>query len=219
LIEAVVSSLSTRLLEDDFSDWSSSWVVEAEAETHLNYLKDDACLDITTSKGLTLWYKEPFSGNVNITYEACVLGEDRVSDLNCFWMASDPAHPTDLFARMDFRNGVFGRYYSLKLYYMGYGGNSNTTTRFRRYDGQYEAFSTEGKRPEILVEYTDSTHLIKAGHWYTIELSVQNGRVRYILNGEVLVDYIDPDPLTYGWFGLRFTQNHVQVRRFRAYAI
>ena len=58
---------------------------------------------------------------------------DRVSDLNCFWMARDSRNPDDLFAVH--RTGKFADYNQLLCYYVGVGGNTNTTTRFRRYIG------------------------------------------------------------------------------------
>ena len=57
------------------------------------------------------------SGNVTIEYDACVAVEgkpgDRLSDLNCFWMASDPK-ASDIWKRMNWRNGVFVNCYSLQ---------------------------------------------------------------------------------------------------------
>lgn len=92
------------------------------------------------------------SGNVTIEYDACVAVEgkpdDRLSDLNCFWMASDPK-ASDIWKRMNWRNGVFVNCYSLQLYYLGYGGNYNSTTRFRRYDGNEAAVTDEKVRPAI----------------------------------------------------------------------
>jgi len=222
---AARASLSNKILlaSDDFRNVSVNWVAESEDKCDLQYIEADTCLDIKASKGLTLWYKNPFEGDICIKYEACVVDQkkvlDRVSDLNCFWMASDPQYQDDLFARTDFRKGVFGRYYSLQLYYLGFGGNSNTTTRFRRYDGNYDEFFTEMKRPEILFEYQDEAYLIKPNHWYSIEIKVKQGRVQYIQDGMVLIDYIDPMPLTKGWFGLRTTENHMRVRNFAVYRL
>ena len=57
---------------------------------------------IVSPKGLTLWRKEKMSGKVTIEYDACVVSEtekDRLSDLNCFWMVSDPKHPDNLWKR------------------------------------------------------------------------------------------------------------------------
>ena len=40
-----------------------------------------------------------------------------------------PRHPDDFFARSAWRNGEFKNYNTLDLYYVGYGGNDNGTTR------------------------------------------------------------------------------------------
>ncbi len=104
------------------------------------------------------------SGRVTIEYDACVVVEkegDRLSDLNCFWMASDPKHPDNIWKREKWRSGIFLNCYSLQLYYMGYGGNYNSTTRFRRYDGNEAGITDPKVRPAILKEYTDTEHLLK----------------------------------------------------------
>ena len=75
-----------------------------------------------------------------IRYEATMVqaggANDRVSDLNAFWMATDARTPGDLFAAR--RSGKFADYNQLRTYYVGQGGNGNTTTRFRRYIGDTE---------------------------------------------------------------------------------
>ena len=117
------------------------------------------------------------SGRVTIEYDACVVVEkegDRLSDLNCFWMASDPKHPDNIWKREKWRSGIFLNCYSLQLYYMGYGGNYNSTTRFRRYDGNEAGITDPKVRPAILKEYTDTEHLLKANHWYHIKITNEN---------------------------------------------
>ena len=48
---------------------------------------------------------------------------------------------------------------------MGDGGNHNSTTRFRRYDGNEAAVTNAKARPAILKEYTDADHLLEANKW------------------------------------------------------
>ena len=122
-------------------EFAKHWVVESESADYRVMFRGDTA-DIVSPKGLTLWRKEKMKGRVTIEYDACVVVEEgnseptnRLSDLNCFWMASDPKYPDDIFHRMKERGGVFLNSYALRLYYMGYGGNHNSTTRFRRYDG------------------------------------------------------------------------------------
>lgn len=192
------------------------WKVESESPDYkVTFLGDT--VEILSPKGLTLWRKEKMSGNVTIEYDACVVVEgegDRLSDLNCFWMASDPKHPDNLWKREKWRNGIFLNCYSLQLYYMGYGGNHNSTTRFRRYDGNEAAISDAKVRPAILKEYTDAEHLLKANHWYHIKITNENNRVSYFIDGKRLVDYRDAEPLKEGWFGFRTTLSRTRIANF-----
>lgn len=194
---------------------ASQWIVEAEPGGHVTWSKDSVA-DIHAQGGLTLWNTHMMQGNVIIEYDARIVGDGRVSDLNCFWMASvgegsgSPITPRLLKAR----GGRFLNSYTMRLYYLGYGGNYNSTTRFRRYTGDGRGVDSALCRPRILREYLDTAHLITADHWYHIRLEQIDGRVRYIIDGECLVDYVDPHPLTKGWFGFRTTLSHAQLRNF-----
>lgn len=199
---------------------AQEWRIETESPETTVTWKNGTC-DIFAPKGLTLWFSHRMEGNTVIEYEAMIVADKRlravipsstnpkpqprISDLNCFWMA-------------DKCGGCGGRFldnYALSLYYMGYGGNYNTTTRFRRYNGDARGVTDAEYRPRILKEYTDEAHLLKANHWYKIRLEQIDGRVRYYSDGELLVDYVDPQPLTSGYFGFRTTFAHARLRNFR----
>lgn len=199
---------------------AQEWKIETESPEATVTWKNGTC-DIFAPKGLTLWFNHRMEGNTVIEYEAMIVADKRlravipsstnpkpqprISDLNCFWMA-------------DKCGGCGGRFldnYALSLYYMGYGGNYNTTTRFRRYNGDARGVTDAEYRPRILKEYTDKAHLLKANHWYKIRLEQIDGRVRYYSDGELLVDYVDPQPLTSGYFGFRTTFAHARLRNFR----
>ena len=209
-------------------EFAKHWVVESESADYRVTFRGDTA-DIVSPKGLTLWRKEKMKGRVTIEYDArvtieydaCVVVEEssneptnRLSDLNCFWMASDPKYPDDIFRRMKERGGVFLNSYALRLYYMGYGGNHNSTTRFRRYDGNEAAISDAAKRPAILREYTDEAHLLKPNHWYHIRLTSDGHRVAYYIDGKRLVDFRDAEPYREGWFGFRTTLSHTRITNF-----
>ena len=192
----------------DIKSFDSYWTVESES---LDYKVEFAGegVEILAPKGLTMWYRKPMEGDCVIEYDARVMQEragDRLSDLNCFWMASDPG-AEDIFARAAQRSGVFANCATLQLYYVGYGGNYNSTTRFRRYNGM--------PAPALLQEYTDPEHLLQPNHWYHIRLACQGGRVTYTIDGQTLFDYTDPQPLTSGWFGFRTTLSRTQFKGFK----
>ena len=207
--------------------FDSYWTVESESPDYrVEFIGEG--VEILAPKGLTLWYRKPLEGDGVIEFDARVMLEregDRLSDLNCFWMASDPA-AEDVFARMEARGGVFKNCSTLQLYYVGMGGNYNSTTRLRRYNGMPD--------PPLLQEYTDPAHLLEANRWYHIKLvcstpsvmaggdpSVMAGgdrpsmRVQYWRDGELLFDYTDPEPLTRGWFGFRTTLSRTQFKGFK----
>lgn len=188
--------------------FDSCWTVESESPDYRVEFVGEG-VEITAPKGLTLWYNKPVEAPCTIEYEARVMQEregDRLSDLNCFWMASDPA-AEDIFARSAERGGKFAACATMQLYYVGYGGNYNSTTRFRRYDGMPD--------PALLQEYTDPAHLLQPNRWYRIRLVCGDGRVQYWIDGEKLFEYEDPAPLLRGWFGFRTTLSRTQLRGFR----
>ncbi len=189
---------------------TNEWEVETEnSDTHLVFQGDS--IEIWTSAGLTLWQVLPISVPFIIEYEAMVVvrdSTDRLSDLNCFWLASDPNEANgSVFARMNERKGVFRNASSLQLYYVGFGGNWNTTTRFRRYNGQ--------PQPPLLQEYTDSIHLLQPNRWYRIQITADGSSTAYFIDGKQLFHYQDQMPLTHGWFGFRTTKSHCLLRDFR----
>ena len=204
----------------DKRQFARYWQVESESPDYRVTFLGDTC-EILSPKGLTLWRKEQMKQGMTVEYDACVMDEgqpgDRLSDLNSFWLASDP-HAKNLWARAGWRSGVFVNCYTLQMHYLGYGGNHNTTTRFRRYTGDEAGVEDATKRPAILKEYTDAAHLLRPNHWYHIKIeSTHTGRTRFYIDGECIVDYLDPQPLKEGWFGFRTTLSRTRITSFKAY--
>lgn len=177
--------------EQDLSDW----VVEQQAGGSVAV--ENGALVITDKKGCTVWYRHALEAPVRISYSVTASSEERISDLNCFWMASDLDHLNDLFAEGNGREGAFAQYDDLQLYYVGYGGNYNATTRFRRYLGR-------GEKPLLPgFDLSDKAYMIEPDRRYRIELVADGEKAQYFRDGELIFEYKDPEPLTRGWFGLR----------------
>jgi hypothetical protein len=201
------------LFQDDFAD-TKRWLVEQRPGGMVTGA--GGALAIDDAGGCTVWFRSELTAPVVITYEATVLNRggphDRVSDLNCFWMATDPAAPDgSLLAATVPRTGALAEYDRLRLYYVGYGGNSNTTTRFRRYTGT-------GERP-LLPEHDlqAARFLLRGNYTYRLTLVAAGGRAQFLRDGEVIFDYADPQPLTHGWFGFRTVHSRVEIRHFRVW--
>lgn len=196
---------------------SATWIAEDETGGATLAERGDT-LEITAPAGLTLWYATPLRGSYRILYEATVLVEggphDRLADLNCFWAASDPEHAEDFFARSEWRGGIFARYNSLDLLYVGYGGNENSTTRFRRYYGQRFGAPADEVKP-LIGEYTDAGHLLVANRPLRIEIAVTGDRTTYTVNGEELFSRKLAPGEGDGYFGLRLLSNRTRIVGFR----
>lgn len=192
------------------------WIAEDESATMQLTLASDT-LDIVAPGGLTLWYNEYLTEPYEIGYHISMPmqgGEyDRLSDLNCFWAAADPLYPDNIFVRSTWRNGVFKNYNTLNLFYVGYGGNENTTTRFRRYYAEYYGVDDARVKP-LIAEYTDRAHLLASGKWYHIVIRVEKGVTTYSVNGEELFRASLKSGEGDGYFGLRLLQNHVLMTGF-----
>jgi hypothetical protein len=197
------------IARDDFKGDLSQWQVEQQPGGTVT-VKDGA-LVIADKAGCTVWLRQPLQAPVRISYVATVVGGERVSDLNCFWMANDPRSPGDLFKSGHGRDGMFASYDTLKTYYVGCGGNGNTTTRFRRYDGS-------GARP-LLPEHDrkEPEALLESGRPYRIEITVTaDGRTTWARDGKVWLSTDDPAPLRSGWFGFRTVWSRIEIRDFKA---
>lgn len=205
--------LLTILLLIAVPSLAQTWHLEAE-DSSASVVWKNSTATIVSPKGATLWCDEVMEGNTCIEYEARIVadkrfkddsGKVRISDLNCFVFAD----------KCGGYGGKFVNNYALAMYYVGYGGNWNTTTRFRRYTGDERGVDSAKYRPRILKEYTDAAHLLQPNHWYKIKIEAKDGRFRYFIDNDLLVDYVDPQPLTKGFFGFRTTMAKAQLRNFK----
>jgi hypothetical protein len=202
----------TLIVRDNFNMAfdSSRWLVEKPPATEEKVTVQDGKLLFDTYGGATVWLRKELSGNYLIRFRRkIIIGDgknDRLSDCNQFWMATDPLH-NKLFQR----KGAFNEYDSLSMYYVGMGSNYNTTTRFRRYDGKGEK--------KILAEYADSLHLLQPNKEYLIEIIVKDGVSAFKVDGQVYFSFNDPEPLRRGWFAFRSTRSRQEIDDLEIYRI
>lgn len=216
LYAAPVCAAPRTIFHDDFASFDAQrWIVEAEPSggrgarpvyVHAHTLVLDS------ARGLTVWLDRRLAGHYEITYTRTVLEaggrNDRLSDMNQFWLASarravEPAAPFG-------GSGRFADYDALDLYYAGVGGNGNTTTRFRHYDGT-------PTRP-LLAEYTTAPWLLRANHPYRVRIVVDARGTRFYLDGKPCFSTSGPLPAA-GWFGFRSTASRQTIRDFSIRAL
>lgn len=198
------------LYQDNFEQDIKNWVVETPASPYSKVETKNGKLIIDVDHGATVWFNKKLSGNILIEYHRKVIvyngHNDRLSDLNQFWMATDPWQE-NVFTR----SGAFSEYDSLRLYYAGIGGNSNSTTRFRKYQGN-------GGRT-LLFDFQDKEHLLRPNKIYLIQLVVYNGTTRVFVDGEQYFSFKDDELLTEGYFGFRTVKSHQEIDDFKVYKL
>jgi hypothetical protein len=200
-----------RLLHrEDFDGDLSRWHIEAEQPARVAI--HQGMLDVDTPAGITLWFKPRLSGPVRIDFDALAVAEggvnDQVSDLNVFWMAGNRDGTEPVYARP--RTGRFADYNDLLTYYVGLGGNRNTTSRFRRYIGDPVA---RPLRPEHDLSATEA--MLRPNAWQTITLIADGRHIEYRRDGQSLFVLTDESPYVQGWFALRTTYSHLRIDNLR----
>lgn len=211
---AEAPKLGVVVASDDFKQGLNQWAIELEQPGKVRVA--DGVLDIDVPAGATLWFKHELKAPIAIVFEATAVSaggaNDRVSDMNTFWMATNEGEPSTPFARP--RSGKFADYNDLLTYYVGLGGNSNTTTRFRRYIGD------PVNRP-LLPEHdlSNPEALLVPNHKQTVMLVADGAHIEYWRDGVRLIRYDDAAPYTHGWFAIRTVQSHLRIERLRAHQL
>jgi hypothetical protein len=202
------------LFEDSFERGLDNWSPELQAGGRVETV--DGKLVVDVPRGCTIWLRQKLEGPLMISYEVRVVDEggsnDRVSDLNCFWMARDSRSPENIFGYK--RSGMFSDYNELESYYVGLGGHNNTRTRLRRYIGHAE------NRP-LLPEHDlhDDRFMIVPNMTKRIRLVAFGGLIQYFRNDELIFSLNDEKPYTEGWFAFRTVHNHMEVRNFQVHRL
>lgn len=186
----------------------SQWKIEAEQGARISVR--DGVLDVDVPGGATLWFKRELHAPVTIEYEVMAVDEggsnDRVSDVNAFWMATN----RDGGSPLGQRGGRFEQYNNLLTYYVGIGGNSNSTTRMRRYVGEPD------ERPLLPAHDLNAPKtLLRANTWLKVTLIAGGKGAEVRRDGELLFRLDDAQPYTCGWFAIRTVKSHLRVRNLR----
>ena len=211
---AASPELGAIVASDDFKRGLDQWTIELEQPGSVRAA--DGVLDIDVPAGTTLWFKHELTAPVAIVFDATAVSaggpNDRVSDMNTFWMATNKGGAPAPFAQP--RSGKFADYNDLLTYYVGLGGNSNTTTRFRRYVGD------PVERP-LLPEHdlASAESLLVANKKQTIMLVAHGSRIEYWRDGVRLLHYDDRAPYTRGWFAIRTVRSHLRIEGLRVHRL
>ena len=181
------------------------WQVEQEKPDQTSLIVTPDTLTMESGAGLTLWLDRPLAQTYRISFSREVLLDnhpyDRLSDVNLFWAAHDP-----LRAELFTRQGQLDEYDGLSLYYAGIGGNWNTTTRFRHYDGR-------GERT-LLAEFTEPEKRLKPHHRYRMVIEVTLNSTQLWVDDQLWFSASYATPLAPGYFAFRTVWSRQIIRDF-----
>lgn len=207
--------IKKRLFQDNFDQKldTTHWFCELKQPSNNRAFVENGQLVVDVAKGATVWFTQKLKNNWLIEFDRMVVIDggknDRLSDFNLFWQATDPLSKNS--KKLFGRSPEFENYDSLSLYYIGFGGNTNTTTRFRKYQGTGEK--------TILQEYNDAEHLLKANKTYHCRLVMLRDTVFFYVDDVLFFTFKDTQPLKSGYFGFRTTQSRHKIDNFKVYRI
>lgn len=184
------------LAHETFDDcgWTSRWIPEGDCEVKVQ----DGRLHVRGIRpgGLnagTIWYRPELPDNVIVRFRAKVLPpeEGNSANLNLILHARETDGSPVRFGR----TGVYSEYHQIPNYIVTLtGGIQPGWSRVRR-DPGFNMINEAEVRSEV-------------GREYEIAVTVQNGRIRYYIDGKRWHDVTDPDPLPGGRFAIRTWQTH-----------
>ena len=200
------------LYSDDFTMQfdTTKWFAELGKNQNNTVSVKNGAMEIDVDYGATIWFKNELKDAWMVEFDRTVPMQggknDRLSDFNVFWQATDP-HTGKLMGR----DPEFKNYDTLSLYYVGMGGNKNTTTRFRKYMG------TSNK--DVIQEYTDAAHLLEADKTYHCRIVFKKNTTFFYINDVLFFTYQDAQPLTHGYFGFRTLKSRQIIDNFKVFEI
>ena len=242
-----------ELIAQDQFENLDQWIVqtqEAKGFPSPRVEARDRSLDCyLPGRGCTIWFKQKLKTRVSITYDVlCPTPEKPIkglipTDINNFWMASDPLDANDGLFDPKRYDGNFGSYDKILGYYASTGGGKNSTTRMRRYpraiDGQ--------PAPHLALTDKDGqkNFLITPDKVMTVQLVAFDDLIQYIVDGKLVYEIargdqaqierqdengkrvneaasyeLDRFPIYQeGYFGFRMVGTHHIYSNFRVHAL
>lgn len=181
----------TEIAREAFgANWQDRWILEGSADLSVR----DGRLHVASPEA-TLWRRDPLPADIAIELTAGVDGpaDDNAANLNLIFHARELDGEPYRFGR----SAKYEEYHSLPNYIATLtGGFQPGWARLRRNPG----FTILSENTSIRSE---------AGRTYRIRLLVAGGRLRYWLDGKLVHDVVDPQPLKGGRFALRTWRSQV----------
>lgn len=190
---------ATELVRETFADaaWRNRWIVEGDAACEAR----DGRLNVVTSdqpgskRAATLWWHETLPADVLIemTAGADLPAEENAANLNLIFHAREPDGRPYQFGR----SSAYAEYHKIPNYIITLTG------------GFQEGWSRVRRDPGFSILSEEKSTRSEPGRTYRIRVLLTGGRIRYWLDGRLIHDARDPQPLPGGHFALRTWRSRV----------
>jgi len=198
------------LFEDECAtrDSQENWVYEhKKREGTFPPLIEDGWL--TVERLSAVWCRYRAEGPVLISFDYRPVpgkeGPEDITDAIFMFMAEWTNWPFDFFGKQHYNreNSVIR---DMDQYWIDWGGNDNQTTRLRRSPFR-----------QLLRQSLDGKDMLKPDHTHKVEILAAGHDVRLHVDGQPVLEYWDPSPLTHGHFGMLGFVRGSKLRNFRIY--
>jgi len=191
---------ATELFHESFADesWHARWQVEGDAqvEAHDGRLNVVTRRDPATADAATIWWKEPLPADVLIEFTAGSTppaDDNNAANLNLFVHARELDGSAYRFGR----SGSYGEYHKIPNYIFTLTG------------GFQEGWARARRNPGFNLASEDRSWRSEVGRSYRFRVVIAGGRVLAWIDGKLVHDFRDPEPLPGGHFALRTWRSRV----------
>jgi Domain of unknown function (DUF1961) len=203
------------LLEERFDSDLENWWVEGSEKVRIQdgRLYIDANNDKTTKgKVCTVWYKKPFEAdNLTIEFDAHVIKSKlECNNINFFLFYTHPGEKTMYETRHARSSGAYKLYHNLNGYIFTY---------LRDWHKKEEASPGESakarfrirKCPGFQLSAENFAYHNEVGQTYRIAITKKGNKLTYSVDGKVFNKWHDPEPLKFGYIGLRTFMTYLWI--------
>lgn len=185
------------LYEEDFEGVGNRWRFDGRGRA---WLEDGRLQMDADGFECTAWFSEEMEGDLAILYEARILDPVEKNNINLFFMASGPDGGDVLDVLL---TGSYPEYHELPNYIWTF---TAAHTRLRRNPGFH-----------ILSE--DKETLPTSHKTHALALTIQEGRIRCYIDGQLVHTYDDPHPHRKGKLAFRTFRTRLWWDNLRIYRL
>ncbi len=199
-------TMAGRFAEERFSSTFTDWWAEggeriAVEEGRLRMMADNP--NIKGGGVATAWWKVPHPADFELTLDAHVLSSSiGANNINLFFCYVDPNGKPLIDTRESRRSADYNLYHGLNGYIVTF-LNDTAGEGGRNPDGSTKARVRIRRNPGFQLLKETFARQCRPGATYRLALSKHGGQIRFAVDGETLLEVVDPMPWQGGLLALR----------------